>query len=196
MAMGLFPSAKKRRACFLRATTGKVILDIGCGRRKLPGAIGVDRRHVSFASDQEQRDIDHDLLSFPYPFPENFADAIHCSHVLEHLPPTNKVIEECYRLLKPNGLLFIECPHFSWVEAYRHYEHCHFFTAGSFSYFHPANEVYHARFVQVWSEIFFDDFTYVIGVGFLGKFCQRLYERHLAFIFPANVFQVLLRAVK
>ena len=53
-----------------------------------------------------------------------------------------------------------------------------------------------ARFENVWSEIFFDDFTYAIGVGFIGKYFQRLYERHLAFIFPANVFCVLLKAVK
>ncbi|MBI4661672.1 MAG: class I SAM-dependent methyltransferase [Verrucomicrobia bacterium] len=194
--MRLFPSAKKRRSRFVRDVAGKVVLDIGCGRRKLPGAIGVDRRVVAVASLEEQRDVDHDLLAFPYPFADNYADAIHCSHVLEHLPPTNKVMEEFYRLLKPEGLLFIECPHFSWAEAYRHYEHCHFFTAGSFDYFHPKNEHYRARFETVWTEIFFDDFTYVIGIGFIGKFFQRFYERHLAFIFPANVFCVLLRAVK
>ena len=194
--MRLFPNARRARQRFLREVAGKVLLDIGCGRRKLPGAIGVDHRVVSFASKEDQRDVDHDLLSFPYPFPEGYADAIHCSHVLEHLPPTNKVMEEFYRLLKPGGLLYIECPHFSWVEAYRHYEHCHFFTAGSFAYFHPANEVYNARFEQLWSEIFFDDFSYLIGAGFVGKYCQRFYERHLAFVFPANVFQVMLRAVK
>jgi SAM-dependent methyltransferase len=194
--MRLFPNAKKRRASFVQEMAGKVVLDIGCGRRKLPGAIGVDRRVVSFARDHEQRDVDHDLLTFPYPFPNDYADAVHCSHVLEHLPPTVKVMEEFYRLLKPGGLLFIECPHFSWVEAYRHYEHCHFFTAGSFEYFHARNEHYQAKFDQVWSEIFFDDFTYLVGVGFIGRHCQRFYERHLAFIFPANVFCVLLKAVK
>lgn len=194
--MRLFPSAKKRRSQFVRDMAGKVVLDIGCGRRKLPGSIGVDRRVVAAASLEEQRDVDHDLLSFPYPVADNYADAIHCSHVLEHLPPTNQVMEEFYRLLKPEGLLFIECPHFSWVEAYRHYEHCHFFTAGSFDYFHPQNEHYRARFETVWREIFFDDFSYAIGVGFIGKHFQRFYERHLAFIFPANVFCVLLRAVK
>ena len=194
--MRLFPTSGKPRAQFVKQMAGKVVLDIGCGRRKLAGAIGVDRRVVSIAGADAQRDVDHNLLEFPYPFPENFADAIHCSHVLEHLPPTNKVMEEFYRLLKPGGLLFIECPHFSWVEAYRHYEHCHFFTAGSFDYFNPANENYNARFENVWSEIFFDDFTYAIGVGFIGRYFQRLYERHLAFIFPANVFCVLLKAVK
>lgn len=194
--MRLFPNARKVRDRFAQRMTGKVLLDIGCGRRKLPGAIGVDRRVVTTAEADVQRDVDHDLLSFPYPFPANHADGIHCSHVLEHLPPTQKVMEEFYRLLKPDGLLLIECPHFSWVEAYRHFEHCHFFTVESFDYFHPNNEHYQARFERLWSEIFFDDFTYLIGAGFVGKYCQRLYERHLAFIFPANVFQVLLQAVK
>ncbi|MBM3882347.1 MAG: class I SAM-dependent methyltransferase [Verrucomicrobia bacterium] len=194
--MRLFPNAWRRRAQFVREMTGRVVLDIGCGRRKLPGAIGVDRRVVSIAGPELQRDVDHDLLAFPYPFPDDYADGVHCSHVLEHLPPTQKVIEEFYRLLKPGGRLYLECPHFSWVEAYRHFEHCHFFSVGSFDYFHPANEVYRARFEKLWSEIFFDDFTYAIGIGFLGKYCPRLYERHLAFLFPASAFQVMLRAVK
>lgn len=175
---------------------GKVVLDIGCGRRKLPGAIGVDTRYVSLASDEMQRDVSHDLLTFPYPLPENYADAIHCSHVLEHLSPTDKIMEEFYRLLRPGGLLFIECPHYTWCEAYRHWQHCHFFSSGSFDYFHEKNEVYHCRLRKVASEIYFDDFTYVVGIGWIGKFFPRLYERHIAFIFPANSFCVILQAVK
>lgn len=194
--MRLFPTVKRRRAAFIEQMKGKVVLDIGCGRRKLPGSIGVDTRKVSIATDDVQRDISHDLLTFPYPFSENYADGIHCSHVLEHLLPTDKVLEEFYRLLKPGGLLFIECPHYTWCEAYRHWQHCHFFTEGSFDYFHPKNETYNCRFEKVASEIFFDDFTYVCGMGWIGKFFPGFYERHLGFIFPANVFYVVLKAVK
>jgi len=49
---------------------GKVVLDIGCGRRKLPGAIGVDRRVVSFASADAQRDVN---AIWPLFFPRTFS---------------------------------------------------------------------------------------------------------------------------
>lgn len=194
--MRLFPTAKNRRAEFVRQTRGKVVLDIGCGFRKLPGAIGVEVRQQALDSAPSETDVQHDLLNFPYPFPDNFADAIHCSHVMEHLPPTDKVMEEFYRLLKPGGLLFIECPHYTWCEAYRHWQHCHFFSAASFDYFHETNKVYNCRFRKTGQEIYFDDFSYVVGAGWIGKFFPRLYERHLAFIFPANSFCVSFEAVK
>ena len=55
------------------------ILDLGCGCHKMPGAIGVDFNPNSDA------DIIYDLNAFPYPFPDNEFDLIHCDGILEHL---------------------------------------------------------------------------------------------------------------
>lgn len=194
--MRLFPSAHRHRARLLKEFDGKRILDVGCGRRKIRGAIGIDRRVRATEDRTLQLDINHDLLSFPWPVEDNSFDLVHCSHVLEHLPPTAAVIEEIYRILRPGGQLFIECPHFSWVEAYRHFEHCHFFSSGSFDYFHNQTDYYKANFNVLRREIFFDDLTYSIGIGFLANWCPRLYERRLAFMFPASSFIVVLEALK
>jgi SAM-dependent methyltransferase len=194
--MRLFPNIYRRRDALLQRYQGLRILDVGCGRRKLPGAIGIDRRRRKAVAAELQLDIDHDLLDFPWPIEDGAFDLVHCSHVLEHLPPTARVMEEIYRVLKPGGQAFLVCPHFSWVEAYRHFEHCHFFTLGSFDYFEGQSDIYDADFRVVRRELFFDDLSYALGVGFLANWFPRAYERHFAFMFPASQFYVLLEAVK
>jgi ubiquinone/menaquinone biosynthesis C-methylase UbiE len=194
--MRLFPSVHRRREQLLKAFRGRRILDVGCGRAKLPGAIGIDRRVCETTARETQLDINHDLLSFPWPIEDNSFDLVHCAHVLEHLPPTATVIEEIFRILKPGGQLFIECPHFSWVEAYRHFEHCHAFTDGSFDYFYNQPDYYKANLRVLRREIFFDDISNVFGIGFLANHFLRAYERHFAFIFPASSFCVWLQAIK
>ena len=194
--MRLFPNVYRRRARILEEVGDGKILDVGCGRRKLPGAVGIDRRRRESVPAERQLDINHDLLDFPWPIPDDSFDFVHCSHVLEHLPPTATVVEEMYRVLKPGGRLFIVCPHFSWVEAYRHFEHCHFFSLGSFDYFQNQTDYYKANFRMLRRELFFDDISYVLGIGFVANWFPRVYERHFAFVFPASQFCVLLEAVK
>ena len=40
--MRLFPNIYRRRDAVLESYAGQRILDVGCGRRKLPGAIGIE----------------------------------------------------------------------------------------------------------------------------------------------------------
>src|SRR3989338_8827278 len=70
-------------------------------------------------------DIVHNLNTFPYPFPDNSADVIELTHVLEHLEKPFKVMAELHRILKPTGLLYIAVPHFS--RGFTHAEHEHGF---------------------------------------------------------------------
>lgn len=105
------------------------ILDLGCGGNKLKGAIGIDSDKNSHA------DIIHNLNKFPYPFPKNYFDIIYCSHILEHLDDVEKVMNEIYRIARPNGKIIIKVPHFSGRGAYNNMEHKHFFGCGVFEQF-------------------------------------------------------------
>jgi SAM-dependent methyltransferase len=49
-------------------------------------------------------------LAESLPYPENFFDVVHTSHVFEHLEDPLQAAREAYRVLKPGGLLFIEVP--------------------------------------------------------------------------------------
>ena len=55
-----------------------VIVDLGCGARKVEGALGIDIAALPGV------DLVHDLEMTPYPLPEGCADAIYPNHVLEH----------------------------------------------------------------------------------------------------------------
>jgi SAM-dependent methyltransferase len=169
---------------------GRKILEVGVGLRKFPGAKGVDIRGNALA------DVFHDLNRFPWPFEDEEFDVLVCRHVLEHLVETDKVMEEFYRILRPGGEAVIEVPHYTHVEAYRHWQHRHFFTFGSLDYFQPGNRHYDCRFRIAYSHIFFDDISRVLGIEFLANRFPGTYERHLAFLFPASAILWRLKAEK
>jgi ubiquinone/menaquinone biosynthesis C-methylase UbiE len=82
-------------------------LDIGCGRYKVSGAIGIDN------CDLENVDIKHDLNKFPWPIENSSFDEIHCYHVLEHVDDVIKTMQEIYRISKNNSIVYIKVPHAS-----------------------------------------------------------------------------------
>jgi O-antigen chain-terminating methyltransferase len=101
-------------------TTG--VLDIGCGRGewlqllKSEGveARGVDRNRV-FVEECRQSGLDvseEDALLYLRDLPDNSLSAISSFHLVEHLPFETliKLLDECVRVLKPEGLLILETP--------------------------------------------------------------------------------------
>jgi SAM-dependent methyltransferase len=104
------------------------ILDLGCGRSKLPGAVGIDRLVNTDA------DVCHDLDEFPYPFDVNSFDAVVARHVLEHLADPLSVLAELHRITKPGGTVFVVTPHFSSPTSWTDPTHRHHLAAHSFDY--------------------------------------------------------------
>lgn len=194
--MRLFPNARRTKENLLEEFKGKKILDVGCGRNKAPGAIGIDRRTRDDMPGEVQLDINHDLTKFPWPIEDSTFDLVICQHVIEHLPDTVKTFEEFNRITKPGGKVFVETPHFSWFEAFRHYEHCHLFTLGSFDYFLKGNAHYKTSFLPLEKRIYFDDLLNTLGIGFLANRFSRTYEKRFAFMFPATSFAVTLKVDK
>lgn len=194
--MRLFPNAKRAKARLVSEFAGKRILDVGCGFTKTPGAVGIDKRTRNDRPAEFQTDIEHDLTIFPWPIQDDSFDLVICSHILEHLPDTVATMEELNRITRHGGKIYIEVPHYSWFESFRHYEHKHFFTFGSFDYFLKGNPHYRTDFRIADKYIFFDDFTNCLGVGFLANAFPRLYEKRLAYLFPATSFCVVFRVDK
>jgi len=192
----LFPNAKRAKARLLAEFQGRRILDVGCGASKTPGAIGIDRRGWQNRPAEVQMDIEHDLTVFPWPIEDDSFGLVICSHVMEHLPDTVKTMEELNRITRHGGKVYIEVPHYTWFESFRHYEHKHFFSIGSFDYFIKGNPHYRTDYEIADRYIFFDDLTYCLGIGFLANLFPRLYEKRLGFIFPATSFFVTLQVDK
>src|SRR2546427_5828818 len=116
-----------------------VILDLGCGAKKVPGAFGVDDIALPGV------DLVHDLEDTPYPLPENCADEIHLNHVLEHFENPLIIMEEIWRLARPHGRVLIRTPHYSGPYAWKDPTHRRAFSAESFHYFGENNYSYYTQ---------------------------------------------------
>lgn len=86
---------------------GKVCIHLGCGEINAPGFINVDAvpySHVHYVQKVEDLSI----------FPNNYADLIYASHVLEHISHRDvpKVLKEWRRVLKEGGILRLSVPDF------------------------------------------------------------------------------------
>lgn len=195
----LFDHPLKRKARLEAEYADKKVLDVACGEVKFKGATGLDYNIRSYRPKECQADVIYDLTQFPYPFEDNSFDLIWCSHFLEHFQDLPRIMEEFYRLLKPDGRVAINTPHFSSAEAYRHWQHCHYFAKGSFDYFCEDShewEFYNCRFKLVESKIFFDDLSNCLGIGLLANTFSWQYERRFAWIFPASSVYFVLEAIK
>lgn len=81
------------------------LLNLGCGSRYLPNWTNLD--FVSTGPGV----VAHNLLE-GIPFPNDSFDVVYNSHVLEHFSKEQAIyfIQECYRVLKPSGVLRIATP--------------------------------------------------------------------------------------
>jgi hypothetical protein len=84
-----------------------VKLNLGCGSRILPGYCNVDK----FG----EPDLNWDLETFPWPWPDNSAEEVMLSHVLEHLGQAPNtfltIMQELYRVCRPDALVKVVVPH-------------------------------------------------------------------------------------
>ena len=109
-----------------------VRLDIGCGRSKLKGTMGVDI--VALPGVDVVADLGGGL-----PFRDSSVDEIYTSHTLEHMDNFLGAMEELWRVCKPDGLVHIwvphaSCPFVTWIDP----THKRGLTIETFSYFNPA----------------------------------------------------------
>jgi len=115
------------------AVHSPVRLDIGCGRSKFAGTLGVDVapvRGVDVAAD----------LSRGLPFADDSVDEVYTSHTLEHMPDLIAAMEELWRVCKDGARLNIwvphaSCPFVTWIDP----THRRGMTIETFSYFNPAS---------------------------------------------------------
>lgn len=109
----------------------KIWVDLGCGKRKPEGYIGIDIRKF--------KGVDHvlDLGKEPMPFGDNFVDVLRALHLFEHFYPHELFycIEECWRVLKPKGRIHIEVPKAGTMAYYMHPDHKIQFVENTFSFF-------------------------------------------------------------
>lgn len=174
------------------------ILDLGCGNRKRPGAIGLD------INPDTDADVVHDLDRHPYPFEASTFDEIYADNVIEHLDNVIKVMEELHRIGKSGGMLKIMVPYFRAKWAFIDPTHKHFFTTESFTYFepdHPHSKLYNysrARF-SVEKVVFNETIrrgVITAAVKAIANAWPHRYERFLGHLYPLDELTFYLRVIK
>lgn len=126
------------------ARPDSIVADVGCGKGgflahlKSAGygrlcAVEVDPRCAEIAREQHGADVRVGSAD-QIPFADSSIDVLVAAQVMEHLDDVHKSLKECYRVLRPDGLLLIEVPDtsryattrlydFAWVALMEHVNH-------------------------------------------------------------------------
>lgn len=143
-------------------------LDLGCGRLK-KGRLGIDRfkdpgvdlvmdLDALWVGGEEYNEAAHleDLIPVQgrMPFPSDSIKSIVSHHALEHIGEGFiRLVDECYRILEPNGFFRIIVPLFPSHSAFADPDHKRWFGEGTFETFCADMEGNH------WMESFSTPYT-------------------------------------
>lgn len=176
---------------------GPIVIELGCGPNPPPDVIGIDQLQlegVDFVADLEK--------GLPF-LPDNSVDEIRSRHFLEHIENFEDLMQEIYRVLRPEGHHVAVVPHFSNPHFYSDPTHKRFFGLYSFDYF--AAPRYQLRrkvpsfYVDFQFEVIQRDlvfksqfsvrnlFKQVIRRLFnTSNYLQEWYEENLCYLFPCQ----------
>lgn len=108
-------------------------LNLGCGNKLLEDAVNHDlHKH------RPEIDVVWDLNILPWPWKDNEFDFINSSAVFEHLDiDLFACMAECWRILKPEGIVRVKLPHWESDSAHDDPSHRWYYSRGSFDQFDP-----------------------------------------------------------
>jgi ubiquinone/menaquinone biosynthesis C-methylase UbiE len=93
------------------------VLDVGCGSKPyaklFKSYTGIEVHDAGHKDHLKNTDVYFDGVNIP--FKNNSYDTVILTQVLEHVESPEKIMAEVYRVLKPNGCVFITMP-FVWPE--------------------------------------------------------------------------------
>jgi hypothetical protein len=128
-------TVKRRTIDEILADESGILLDIGCGRNKNHGHIGIDMMDVP------EVDIVHDLESFPWPIPDESIIRAVSAHVVEHINPHKGVfvnfMNEVWRVLKMGAQFAISTPYCISPGYFQDPTHCNPCNENTWAYFAP-----------------------------------------------------------
>jgi SAM-dependent methyltransferase len=186
---GTLPARYGKLRCAL------TILDVGCGTRKIESsAVGIDVHPRSAA------DIIWDLDDFPWPLDNQAFDRIYMSHIIEHVRDVTRTMAEVHRVARDRADVFVVTPHFSSHNSYTDPTHLRHLAARSFQYFTGEDFATFGgsdvRFTVEQTELMFGKNFFLDGIGrLLARRNLEWYERHAAWVFPAQDIRCHLRVV-
>ncbi len=93
----------------VKMENGRRLLDLGCGVKPYEQLFAWADSLVGFDSQGGPR-VDTVGVTWSLPFFEGYFDAVISTQVLEHVERVEETVGEIYRVLRPDGLVFISVP--------------------------------------------------------------------------------------
>jgi Fe-S-cluster containining protein len=165
-----------------------VRLDLACGDNRRLGFVGVDIVKTP------QTDIVWDLNKYPYPWKDGEVEEIICAHFIEHVEDIIKFMEECYRILKPNGQMTVIAPYWNSARAWQDPTHVRTISENTFLYYNKGwrelNKLGHYPITC--------DFDFQYNFNITSEWANRSEEaKHFAITHYSNVvLEIMVNLVK
>ncbi len=204
MRNGQKPAAPRFRIDLAAALASgtPVVLELGCGRGKKPGHIGidiVDFPHVDIVADLEE--------GLPF-LPDDSVDEIHANSLFEHIRNFEALLRDITRVLRKGGLARVFVPHFSNPYFYSDYTHKRFFGLYTFYYFAAAERQLSRSVPNFYSDVRIRILSkkLVLKSPFKGRnvfkkiaqaavnlcgYTQEFYEENLCFLVPCYGIRIV-----
>lgn len=117
------------------------VLHLGAGQKFDPRFSNLTPDHCQYTTNDYRQlpgiSWAADLNQIPWPFPDNKFDIIIAIDILEHLEKPIAILEEIWRIMKVEGTLELQVPHFGSLAHSSDMTHRHGFTPLSFGFFIP-----------------------------------------------------------
>jgi SAM-dependent methyltransferase len=114
----------------------EIRLDLGCGKTKRHGYVGVDIARVDGV------DVVCNFEAERLPFEDNTISHVYSSHLIEHLEKPAEFMKEIHRVLGPRGMAEIKAPFAGHPNSFQ-FDHKRFFKARDFYFYEPENECHY-----------------------------------------------------
>ncbi len=174
-----------------------LVLDVGCGINKFPGAIGLD------SNPHTKADVIANLDQFPLPFRDCSFGGIRAIHVIEHVADVIRTMEEFHRLLEPGGQVLIVTPHYTDFSSFCDPTHRWHLNSFSLRYFGPDDAGFgyytKARFREISTRVKLLALWRYLGFEFLvngSRWFRRFWEFYLCYVIRGKVIEWQLEALK
>lgn len=167
-------------------------LDIGCGPKKAPGFVGMDRH------DYGDTDIIWNVEQYPWPLDENSCDELRSWHLVEHLKDLKPFLNEVHRVGKNGALFQFATPHFSSRDSWNdptHIQHYSLHFTDIFTDGYLKGQW--GNFELVDRRLSFGSFLYTWRSRLIFKVIgAKHWEKFFAWRHPASAIYVTLKVVK
>lgn len=179
------------------------ILDVGCGKNKTEGAVGLDNNPRTAA------DVIHDLGEIPYPFPDDEFDLVVSNHVVEHVPDVIAFITELHRVTRHGGRIKLLTPHYTNPDWPNDPTHRNLINSYTFNTFLPGRQVFdfytevelkpvrvYVSLLNLWKALGLEFLVNLDQRNYKLRFIRKFWEQYLSFIVRGKELQFEFEVIK